>query len=167
MCLCAHEAGHVLAAVATGGTVTDIALLNSRPHVRIAGAASATGEAVRAVGGSVWFLLLYAVAAVRWRRPRGDWQVVKYAMSLFAAVEILGWSISCLAPPSIMGPNDAADFLAVSHVNPYLVAAVAGGIGVCGRLALGALDSRPMAEPRMENVGEKVRALARGAAGGS
>jgi hypothetical protein len=167
VCLCAHEAGHVLAAVATGGSVTDITLFSLRPHVRIAGTASTAGEAIRAAGGSAWFLFLYAVAAITWRRPSGDWQIANYAMSLFAAVEILGWVTSSLAGQSVTGPNDASDFLEVSGANPYLVASVAAAIGVCVGLVVRGLERRRSGEIPTPGASEEVRALARGAAGGS
>jgi hypothetical protein len=137
VCICVHESGHALAGYLTGGRITEIALVTLTPHVRIAGECTRFEECVRAAAGSAFFLIaFFAFALMR----RGD--VVREAASWFAVVELLGWVLSSVFSPSVMGPNDAARLLEVSGANHFTVAAAAVSVGFLGYASLRAL-TRP------------------------
>lgn len=134
------------------------------PHVRIDGRTSAAQEAFRDAAGSGGFLLVYVVFAFATLRSGGEWEMVRYAASLFAGIEIAGWVLSSLLSTAVTGPNDAHDFLAASGASPYVVAGVATGIGASGwyilRLARRGVGSEPRQQPL-----ETVRVLAKAATG--
>ena len=166
VCLSVHELGHAAAGYLTGGRITAIVLLSLRPQVRIAGSGTAAIEAFRAVAGSACYLLFYSILALICPRSREEWRAVSYAASLFAAVEVLGWTLSSLAGTASMGPNDAEDFIAVSQANRYLVAAVAACIGVAGATALRWLNRRRTSSLPQSSA-TPVHPLAKSAAGGA
>jgi hypothetical protein len=163
VCLCTHELGHAVAGWLTGGTVTQFALFSLPPHVRIAGSASPAQEAVRDAASSLTYLLVYAIFALATRRVRGEWELVRYAASLFALVEILGWILSSFLGTSIMGPNDADDFLAASGASPYLLAGSAAAVGVLGAIGLRLLAWPGFRAETQLPADESVLALAKAA----
>jgi hypothetical protein len=166
ICLCTHECGHAIAALLTGGHVTEVQLLSFRPHVQIAGNGSTAEEAFRTAAGSGFFLLTYVVFALLFPSRNGATRLVRDAAALFAIVEILGWVLSSLTPWAAMGPNDAEHFLAVSGTPRSVVAAVAASVGIAGTLALHAVGFVRDRAPTRPARPEPVRPLAKSAAGG-
>jgi hypothetical protein len=162
--LSVHEMGHAAAAYLTGGRVSEFVLFSLRPHVRIAGNATAAAEALRAIAGSACFLLFYAILSVVCPRSREEWRAVRCAASLFAVVELLGWTVSSLAGTASAGPNDAADFVASTQWNRYVVAATAAGIGGIGAAALRAFERRRVRSNSPSSETSSVRPLAKAAA---
>lgn len=158
VCVCLHEAGHAIAGLVTGGRILEFAVFAAPPHVRIAGEGSAAVEAVRDAAGTGFFLLLYAAFLAA--RPR--WEDVRHGASLFACVELSGWTLSSLLGTGAMGPNDAGQFIAVTGTSPYLVAAGAAAIGLAGAMLVRRLDRRRAERPGMS----RGSGLARGAASG-
>ena len=148
----------------TGGRVTHAALLTFRPHVRIEGVGSPFQESLRAVAGSGFYLAIYLVGAMFSPGVRGYWRDVRDAASWFAAVELLGWTLSSLFGAAVTGPNDADQFIAVSGASRVLVAFGAIGLGAAGAglLSLASRNRlRRIARP------QTAAALAASAAGGN
>jgi hypothetical protein len=134
-CLAVHEFGHALAAWITGGGVGEFVLFSLRPHVRILGAATQAHEAWRTVAGSACSLAAcFALLLLGPARSTG-WQTSKDMAAIFAAVELIGWSLSSVTRPHSVSPDDAERFLECSGTNPYLVVAACVLIGFAGILA--------------------------------
>ena len=134
-----------------------MALLTFLPHVRIAGSGTAMEESLRAAAGSGFYLAVYLIAALCSRRARGYCRDVRDAASWFAAVELIGWTLSSLFGAGITGPNDADHFIEVSGASRFVVAAAAAGMGGLGVLLL-------RRTPRRRSL--PAPALAASAAGG-
>ncbi len=139
----------------------EVAVLTFLPHVRIEGSGTTPVESLRAAAGSAFYLAVYLIAALYSRRARGYWRDVRDAASWFAAVELIGWTLSSLFGAGVTGPNDADRFIEVSGVSRFVVAVAAAGLGVAGVLLLRRAPRRaPQPAP------QTTRTLAASAAGG-
>jgi hypothetical protein len=133
-CLFLHELGHVVGAYSTGQHITEFVLFSVRPHVSIAGPVTALGEAVTAASGSAlvlfsWLLLLLLP------RSCGSEELC-HAVSGFAYIELLGWTLSSVWPPGGSSPDDAVRFMATSGANMWIVVGVVLLLALAGAVLL-------------------------------
>lgn len=107
-CLCAHEAGHALAAVLFGGTVTGFVLLSDTPHVDVSGRFTPAQDAVTSAAGSGLILLLWTAGALV--APH-SWELLVRVSGMFGAIELLAWTIGAGVYPHSGGEDDVSRFL--------------------------------------------------------
>jgi hypothetical protein len=121
VCILLHETGHIIAALLTGGNITQIAFLSLTPHVTVLASRFASVEAFRAATGSGLVILTTMTVLYAFRRRS---TIVVEAMGWFALIELAGWSLSILSPDG--SANDASYFLLQSHTRAmYVIAVVA------------------------------------------
>ena len=116
-----HEAGHIVAGILCGASVTDITLFSLRPSIRMSGAFTPLQEMAIALAGSGSVLAAWLVVRSAASRPG----LVLDAVSCLALVELLGWAGSALSYPECPASNDAARLIVAARVPPELVAAAA------------------------------------------
>jgi hypothetical protein len=120
----------MLAAYATGGSVSEVSIFSLRPHVRLEGIPTAAQEAFRTVGGTGLSLLAYCCFMLLVKHRGSTLSLVRTIASWFMCAELLGWILSSLAASSGQEANDASRFVAVSGLSPYAVAAVCAAAGL-------------------------------------
>jgi hypothetical protein len=125
-----HEFGHLWASWATGGRVSEIAILSLTPHVQVLGAGSRIQEAFRAAAGSGASLLAcFGFMAYGGGRSLA-WRLARVTAWAFGMVELTGWCLSLIAHSPAPDPDDAARFLSVSSIGAPQVLAACGVIAV-------------------------------------
>jgi hypothetical protein len=115
-----HEGGHVLAAVATGQTVTDVTLLSLTPHVSLRGPSTAAEDAFAAAAGSGLVIALWFVYMVVRRDRRAS--IASEGAAFFTGIELLAWFVSSATHTVAPEQNDVTKFIEYSGVHPGLVA---------------------------------------------
>jgi hypothetical protein len=123
-CLAIHEAGHAAVGLFCGGSIREFVLLSPVPHVRLDGTFSAAQSSWIAVAGTLGELLLFAAAA--WARAG----IAAEVTGMFAAIELVGWTVAASLFPGGPQDNDAWDFLARAGVSKWGVIAVCAAVGV-------------------------------------
>ena len=121
-----------MAALVSGGSVTEISIFSLRPHVRIAGPATMVQAAFRAAAGTGLSFLAYAAFVFLTRHAGPTLQLVRFTASCFIGAELFGWILSSLLGSSGSSPDDARRFLDISGFNRYSVAAFCAAIGLVG-----------------------------------
>jgi hypothetical protein len=147
--IAAHEGGHVLAGLATGGAVTQVTLVSLTPSVTLRGLSTPAEQALAAAAGSTVVVALWF--AFMLLRPTKHETFNSNAFTLFAGIELLAWFVSAGTHQFAPQRNDVTKFIDASGLQPLLVAAVVGMIAV-----LAAVISSPSF-----NAAERVRRLSR------
>jgi hypothetical protein len=119
-CLVVHELAHAFAAIYCGGGVRELVLVSLTPHVSVRGAFTLAQNTWICAAGSAAELLLFAIALVAAPRTGGGRLAVEVT-GAFAAIELVGWSISALAYPYGPRNTDVWKFLTSSGYHPGLV----------------------------------------------
>lgn len=114
-----HELGHVFAALCCGATVRDLTFLSVRPGVRVLGSFSPAQEMFMAVAGSGAVLMVWLL----WRLTRPGSRIAGETLSCFAAVELLGWSLSAMSYPAPDVSRDVSRFIRAAQFHPAWVIA--------------------------------------------
>ena len=126
--IAAHEGGHVLAGLATGGAVTQVTLVSLKPSVTLRGLSTPYEQALAAAAGSALVVALW-FAFMLLRRTKHE-TFNSNAFTLFAGIELLAWFVSAGTHQFAPQRNDVTKFLDSSGFEPLLVAAVVGAIAV-------------------------------------
>jgi uncharacterized membrane protein len=119
-CLLIHELAHAFAAVCCGGGVRDLVLLSLTPHVSVSGVFTLAQNTWICAAGSASELLLFLVALIAAPRT-GSGRLAVEVTGAFAAIELVGWTVSALAYPYGPRDTDVWKFLTSSGYHPALV----------------------------------------------
>jgi hypothetical protein len=123
MCVTVHEIGHVLAAFATGGQVTEFSVLGFRPHVTVTGKFTEAQNALKSVAGSGTFLAVWTLFIVALPRGRSKFFEIKAATAFFAFIEVLGWTLASLKYPRGPRSDDPWKFISFTGLDPIVITA--------------------------------------------
>jgi hypothetical protein len=118
--LLSHELAHAFAAICCGGGIRDFVLLSLTPHVSVSGAFTMAQNTWICAAGSVAELLLFLLALVVAPRTGGGRLAIEVT-GTFAAIELVGWTLSALAYPYGPRNTDVWKFLTSSGYHPMLV----------------------------------------------
>ena len=116
-CLLTHELAHAFAAIGCGGGIRDLALLSLTPHVSVSGVFTVAQNTWICAAGSAAELLLFSIALLVGPRIGGGRLAIEVT-GTFAAIELVGWTISALAYPSGPHDSDVWKFLTTSGYPP-------------------------------------------------
>ena len=119
-CLLTHELAHAFAAICCGGGIRHFVLLSVTPHVSVSGVFTLTQNTWICAAGSAAELLLFLIALVAAPRT-GSGRLAIEVTGTFAAIELVGWTLSALAYPYGPRSSDVWKFLTSSGYNPILV----------------------------------------------
>jgi hypothetical protein len=123
--VCAHEGGHVLAALATGRSVVDVTLLSLTPRISLAGSSTAAQDAFAAAAGSGLVVLIATAWALVSRRVTFGSQ----AAGFFAGIELLAWFVSAAVHSFAAPGNDVTKFIVFSGLGSGWVVLAVGCVG--------------------------------------
>jgi hypothetical protein len=126
--IAAHEGGHVLAGLVSGGTVTQVNLVSLKPSVRLRGLSTPSEQAIAAAAGSALVVSLWF--AFMLLRPTKQETFNSNAFTLFAGIELFAWFVSAGTHQFAPQRNDVTKFLDASGLQPLLLLAVVGAIAV-------------------------------------
>ena len=119
-CLLTHELAHTFAAICCGGGIRQFVLLSVTPHVSFSGIFTLAQNTWICAAGSAAELLLFLIALVAAPRT-GSGRLAIEVTGTFAAIELVGWTVSALAYPYGPRSSDVWKFLTSSGYNPMLV----------------------------------------------
>jgi hypothetical protein len=119
-CLLTHELAHAFAAICCGGGIQNWVLLSVTPHVSVSGVFTIAQNTWICAAGSASELLLFFVALVAAPRTVGGRLAIEVT-GTFAAIELVGWTVSALAYPYGPRNSDVWKFLTSSGYHPMLV----------------------------------------------
>lgn len=119
-CLLIHELAHAVAALCCGGGIREFVLLSATPHVQVSGTFSWAQHSWICVAGSLAEIAMFPLALIAAPRTRGG-RVAIEVTGVFAAIELVGWTVSALAYPSGPRDTDVWKFLSNSGVHPWVV----------------------------------------------
>jgi hypothetical protein len=122
-CLLVHELAHAVAAVCCGGGIREFVLLSVTPHVRVDGTFTWAQHSGICVAGSLAEILLFPLALLAAPRTRAGRLAIEVT-GIFAAIELIGWTLSALSYPNGPRDTDVWKFLAASGIHPWTVPAV-------------------------------------------
>lgn len=123
-----HEAGHALAAISTGRTVTKIRMLSLTPHVALRGPSTPASDAFAASAGSGLVVALWFAYTAIYRNRRST--LLCEGFTFFAAIELLAWFVSALVHTTAPPNNDVTKFINVSGLSPASVAFAVAAIAL-------------------------------------
>lgn len=123
LCLVVHELAHALAAVCCGGGIRDFVLLSVTPHVLVRGEFTLAQHSWICVAGSLAEILLFPLALLTAPRTRLG-RVAVEVTGVFAAIELIGWTLAALSYPNGPRDTDVWKFLTNSGVQPWVIPAV-------------------------------------------
>jgi uncharacterized membrane protein len=121
-CLLSHELAHGFAAICCGGGIRDFVLLSLTPHVSVSGVFTIAQNTWICAAGSAAELLFFLLTLVIAPRT-GDGRLAIEVTGTFAAIELVGWTLSALAYPHGPRNTDVWQFLTSSGYHPMLVLA--------------------------------------------
>ena len=119
-CLVTHELAHAFAAICCGGGIRDFVLLSRTPHVSVSGVFTILQNTWICAAGSAAELLLFLSALLLAPRTGGGRLAIEVT-GTFAAIELVGWTLSALAYPYGPHNSDVWKFLTSSGYHPMSV----------------------------------------------
>jgi hypothetical protein len=119
-CMIIHELAHAIAAICCGGGIGEFVLLSLTPHVSVSGSFTHAQNTWICAAGSASELLLFLIALALAPRTVGG-RVAVEVTGAFAAIELVGWTLSALAYPHGPRDTDVWKFLTSSGFPPVLV----------------------------------------------
>jgi hypothetical protein len=145
-----HEGGHAVAIRALTGVWPEIGFWAVHPTSHFA---TQTDALVALVAGDLavlaWWLTIFLVVS---HRPRWKWALA--GPTLMSAIVLLAWFVSAVLTPfgrADLGASDAAKFLAISGLSPWIMALLIGGITAAGAALVARCFRSPSSTPRNES----------------